>query len=151
MQKVNETSVEKLNRMYGEYLSLPCLPIEVVMGKAPVTLARSTHDAFSLSAAIDVRTKNINNVIETEADQGIIRATIGLAAASRMIDDLGYGYFYLAVLKNEMLSEMAKFFNLSTNTVVWARPGKSDEYFRDFDDVAGYEIRCYIDKTKVTK
>jgi hypothetical protein len=151
MQKINETAVEKLNRMYGEYLALPCLPVEVVMGKQPVTLARSTDDAFTLNTAIDVHTKNINNVIETEADQGIIRATIGLAAASRMIDDLGYGYFYLAVLKNEMLSEMAKFFNLSNHKVVWNRAGKSNEYFIDFDNVAGYEVRCYIVKTKVSK
>jgi hypothetical protein len=151
IQKVNETMVEKLNRMYGSFLAEPVIPVEVVLGAHPVTLAKATADAFTLNAAIYIHTKSIFNVIETEADQGIIRAKVGLAAAARMENSIGYGYFYLAVLKNAMLIEMAKFFDLHQHKVIWNRPAKPYQYFIDFDDVAGYEIRCYIDKTPEVK
>lgn len=145
--KVNETPSEKLNRMYGDFLKIPVTPIDVQLGAHPVTLANSTEGAFSLNEPVMAKIKNIHCSIETKADQGIIRAMIGMATASRMMDDLGFGYFYLAVLKNAMLTEMSKFFDLNQHEVVWNRPGKSDQYFRDFDNVAGYEIRCYIDKS----
>lgn len=147
--KVNESMVERLNRMYGSFLAEPVIPVEVVMGAQPVTMAKATDAAFMLNDSIN--TKNIFNVIETEADRGIIRAKVGLAAAARMENSIGYGYFYLAVLKNAMLIEMAKFFDLHKHKVIWNRPAKPDNYFLDFDTVAGYEIRCYICKTPEVK
>ena len=149
MQKVNETAVEQLNRMYGSFLEIKCLPIEVNMKSHPVTLAGKTEGAFTLNDSVSATTRNLNNIYETQADQGIIRANIGLASSSKMLTDLGYGYFYLSILKNAMLMELSKFFNLNDHKVIWSRPGKVDEFFRDFDNVAGYEVRAYIDKSQI--
>lgn len=143
---------EKLNRLYGDFLKFKTNPINIDIGHPhPVTLARGDQDAFSLNAAISGSVQTIINVVETEAHQGVIRAFIPFQYVARMVTDDNFAYMYLGVMKNNMLLELSKFFDLDKRTVVWNSPGKPNVFFREFENMPGVEVRAYIDKTPVVK
>lgn len=138
-------TIYKLNLLYGNFLSAQWNPLEIQFDADAVTIAKNDESPFMLKA-VSGYTKTIINEIEIEGSQFVIRGVVPYSFITRIEKDPGYGFFYLALVKNEMLKQLAKYVNLNKYTVVWNRPGIIPSWFIELDHIAGFEIRAYVNR-----
>lgn len=134
-----------LDSMYGSFLDKPIEPVKVNDLKS-LTIAKNEDCAFSLAEA-DMPFSGVD-FTPCNGDQGIVRVKLGYSHVARMESDFWYGIQILALLKNAMIAELAKNFDITKYKVHFALPGRPGKYFSDSLSSASVEIRAYI-TTKV--
>lgn len=134
----------KLNLLYGSFLEAQWEPFDIDI-KGSLTIAYKNDDAFTLAAPLSSSIRVVKNKEEHDGDQFVLRCILPNTIAKRMENDLTFGYFFLSLVKNEVLKAFAEHVDLTKNKVIWARPGKPGEYFRELEGI-GYEFRAYISK-----
>lgn len=132
----------KLNLMYGSFLREDHTPFDA-NGISGVTKAKNTEGAFMLQSPDKFLKSGFEVNISPDFDQIVARAFIPYSAAIQISDNYSQGVFLLSLIKNDMLLSVVKEITSDFDKPTFQRPGQPALYFRELENLAGVELRCF--------
>lgn len=144
-----ELNLHKYNAMYGSFLNKEIQAFHMKDISSAITVASVNDSAFVLNSAI---TGPLGSVISDNSindDLIVLRCAIPYSIMLKM-DDYETGIYYLSLIKNALVSTITSKIDKSQyGQILFQRPGQPNKFFGHLENVAGCELRCFVQKKTI--
>lgn len=138
-------NIDKINNQYAflfENADYEPLDIET---NGVTQIPSSTQDAFALNSPFTKSRLKSKVEINKDMYSGVlIRSVIPYSTMCGILNDFPRACFVFSNYMNSMLVKAEMYHNGKYETLTFKRPGTTNDYLREMENAAGYELRLYV-------